>query len=156
MGHGFTPDGPQCLVLICMWIIEIKFDRGFEKSEQPMSTYRLAFWINGREACLRRWIWNGILRIKRNQWSDEREMLMVFLLEQVNKCLDCIWFSTIGKWMETEGKEEELESWAGQMNGSHLFTCGYYFTCVEFSNNIVGDQWLHSIHFSPISAIASW
>lgn len=26
-------------------------------------------------------------RIKRNQWSDEREMLMVFLLEQVNKRL---------------------------------------------------------------------
>lgn len=26
-------------------------------------------------------------RIKRNQWSDEREMLMVFLVEQVNKRL---------------------------------------------------------------------
>lgn len=75
-------------------------------------------------------------RTKRNQWSDEREMLMEFLLEQVNKSqgLHVIQHNRKGSGNGMEGKG------AGQMNRSHFFTCDCYFTCVERYNNVVGDH----------------
>lgn len=54
-------------------------------------------------------------RIKRNQWSDEREMLMVFLLEQVSKRLGLQ--APDSAQLESEWKLKGRErSWRGELD----------------------------------------